>query len=116
MDEQNTTNQEFYQEKPPLPNHAGILAMGIISIVLCWCYGVIGLILGIIALSLAAKAEKEYKVNPTAYSASSYSNMKAGRICAIIGTVLSGLFLVYIIIYLLFIGTMMSAIPWQMYN
>ena len=38
-----------------LPNATAVLVLGILSIVTCCCYGVVGLILGIIALVLAKK-------------------------------------------------------------
>ena len=52
----NTTQQMPGETKmqQPLPNSGGILAMGIISIVLfCCCYGIISVALGIIALVLS---------------------------------------------------------------
>jgi len=114
MEEQtNQINQQNFN-KPDLKNHIAVLVLGIISIVMCWCYGIIGLVLGIISLALASKSEQLYKENPEAYSLSSYNNMKAGRICAIIGTSLSAVYVVFVIIYLLFIGTLMTSVPWQM--
>ncbi len=86
-----------------LPNAGGILAMGIISIALC-CTSIIGLALGIIALILGNKATKLYKDNPGAYTESSYKNVNAGRICAIIGLCLSGLYLIYTIFILSIYG------------
>lgn len=83
----------------PLPNSGGILAMGIISIVLfCCCYGIISVALGIIALILAAKANKVYKQNPEAFTISSYKNMKAGQVTAIIGLSLAGLMIIFLLI------------------
>jgi len=90
--------------------------MGILSIVFCWAWGVVGLILGIISLSLSGKASALYLQNTNMYSQSSYNNMKAGRICAIIGTILSALFLIYIIIVIAFFGAVMSNFPWDSYR
>jgi hypothetical protein len=105
----------FYQQ-PSLPNSSGILVMGILSIVFCWAYGVVGLILGIISLALSGKANTLHNQAPGYYSQSSFNNMKAGRVCAIIGTILSALFLVYIIIIIAFLGTFLSSLPWDSYR
>ena len=93
----------------PLPNATTVLVLGIMSIVACWCFGLVGLIMGIIALVMASK---EYNDNPGQYSESSYKNMQAGKICAIIGTCLSALSFIYFIVYLLIVGTVLSFIPW----
>ncbi|MFT5858831.1 MAG: hypothetical protein ACI865_000924 [Flavobacteriaceae bacterium] len=81
------------QGNKTLPSSGGILAMGIISIVLA---GLIGIILAIIALSLSGKAEREYQANPGEYREGSYKNMKAGRVCAIIGVSISVLALIFL--------------------
>lgn len=74
-----------------LPNATAVLVLGILSIVTCCCYGILGLILGIIALVLAKKDMALYQINPQSYS--NYSNLNIGRILAIIGIVLSVLYL-----------------------
>ncbi len=99
-----------------LPNSTAILVLGILAIVICWCYGLVGLILGIIALTLSNKAKALYLANPNMYTAGSYSNMKAGRTMAIIGLCLSGVYLIVIFIYLAFLGAAFTLIPWEMYN
>jgi hypothetical protein len=111
---QENVNQQFNQQfgQQPLPNATGVLVLGIISIVGCFCYGVIGLICGIIALVLSGKANTLYTANPTLYTEASYKNLKAGKICAIIGISLSAIFLIIIIIEIIFIGTMFSSMPW----
>ena len=106
--------------QPNLPNATGILVLGIISIALCWCgIGIIGLACGIIALVLSGKANRLYNENPSVYSMSSFKNMKAGRVCAIIGLGLSALtFLYYIILFIIY-GTALSAVasgmPWDQF-
>ncbi|SNZ00329.1 CCC motif membrane protein [Flagellimonas pacifica] len=82
-------------EQQKLPNATLILVFGIISIVTCCCYGIIGLIFGIIALVLANKATKLYMENPEMYT--DFKNVKTGKILAIIGVILNVLFLIYII-------------------
>jgi len=82
-------------EKRQLPNATLILVFGIISIVLCWCYGLIGIPLSIVALVLAGKATKTYAEDPEAYTG--FQNVKVGKILAIIGLVLNLIFLAYIV-------------------
>ncbi len=118
MDTPNTGQAEQVPQQPfvgtqPIPNSVAVLVLGILSIVFCWCYGVIGLILGIIALVLAGKAKGLYNANPEIYSLGSYKNLKAGRICGIIGISLSALYLIFIILYFLILGTAMLGMPWE---
>ena len=93
------------QFQTPLPYSTVVLVLGIISIALCCVYGIIGLVNGIVALVLAGKATALYKAEPELYSDASYSNLKAGRICAIVGTVLSSLIMLFFLAYIAFIGT-----------
>jgi hypothetical protein len=81
----------------PIPNATGVLVLGIVSIVLCWCGGIVGLIAGIIALVLHSKGVSTYNANPSSYTSGSLQNMNAGRICAIIGIILSFLYLIYMV-------------------
>lgn len=64
-----------------LPNATVIMVMGICSIVIC----ALGPILGAIALVLGQKAKAEFESKPGVYDPGSYSNVKTGRICGIIG-------------------------------
>ncbi|MDR0681015.1 MAG: hypothetical protein LBG15_04070 [Dysgonamonadaceae bacterium] len=104
-----TTNHETSFENDqtnfqiPVPNATAILVLGIISIVGCCCYGV-GVIFAIIALVLESNASKQYNEEPARYLQSSYKNMNAGKICAIIGLVLSILTVIYFIWAISFIG------------
>jgi hypothetical protein len=112
-------NQQFGQPQIPnggqvLPNSTAVLVLGIISIVGCFCYGLVGLVCGIIALVLASKGSALYRQNPGVYSEVSFKNMNAGKICAIIGLSLSAVYMVCIIIYLSIIGTAISMMPWDM--
>ena len=92
-----------------LPNATAVLVLGILSIVTCWLYGVVGLILGIIAIVLSKKDKEMYDTNPAAYEAS-YKNSKAGKICGIIGLCLSALFLLYFIVIIGFVASNASAL------
>jgi heme/copper-type cytochrome/quinol oxidase subunit 2 len=82
-------------EQQKLPNSTLILVLGILSIPTCCCYGIIGLILGIVAIVLANKATKLYAENPEAYSG--FQNVKTGKILAIIGIVLAVLYIIMMI-------------------
>lgn len=79
-------------EKQKLPNSSAVLIFGILSIPTCCCWGIVGLVLGILALVLASKDMKLYAANPELYDG--YSNINTGRILAIIGIVLSSLCLI----------------------
>lgn len=82
-------------EKQTLPNSTAVLILGILSIIGCCCYGLPGLILGIVAVVMAGKATKLYKESPESYTG--YGNVNAGRIMGIIGIILSLLMVAYII-------------------
>ena len=93
-----------------VPNNVGILVLGICSIFPgCVCYGVPGIVCGIIALVLSSKANKLIQANPGMYDDSSKQLVKAGRICAIIGLSLSILFFLFLIAYLIIVGTVITS-------
>jgi len=96
------------QSQQSLPNSTGVLVLGILSIIFCFCYGFIGIILGIIGLVLGNKAMKLYQNSPKTFTESSFKNVKAGRICAIIGLSLSSIYIVIIIIYAALIGAVIG--------
>lgn len=98
---ENQLNIEEMQR--PLPNGTAVLVLGILSIIGCFCYG-IGVILGPIALILARKDSKLYHSNPAGFILGSWKNLKAGRVCAIIGTILSVIFVVYLVFIISYIG------------
>jgi M penetrans paralogue family 26 len=80
-------------EKQKLPNATVVLILGIFSILTCCFWGFIGLILGIVALILAKKDMALYNENPEQYEG--YSNINTGRILAVIGIVLSSIYLIF---------------------
>lgn len=90
-----------FNQAPVLPNATTVLVLGIISIVGAFCYG-IGIILGIIGLVLANKDRKLIDANPDTFSQGSVSNLRAGRICSIIGIVVGAIFLIVIVLYLIY--------------
>jgi len=81
-----------------LPNATASLVLGILAIPACCFYGIFGLIFGIIAWILGAGDMKKYQLNPGLYTESSYKNAKAGKICGMIATILSALFIVMVIL------------------
>lgn len=85
-----------------LPNATAVLVLGIVSIVGCCCYGVVGVITGIIGLSLYKKDNALYQQNPDLYS--DYSNLSTGRILCIIGLILSALNLIANIVIISIFG------------
>lgn len=91
-------------QKNGLPNATAVLALGIISIIGCFCYGIVGLICGIIAIVLANKDLRLYNSDPYAYTPSSYSNIKTGRTCAIIGLSMSALYFIVVVICVVIFG------------
>lgn len=94
--------ESFEIEEKKLPNATPVLVLGIISILTCCCYGIPGIICGIIALVLFQKDQKEYNLNPKVYT--NYSSLNTGRILAIIGIVFSVAYLLLIILMVAFLG------------
>jgi ABC-type phosphate transport system permease subunit len=87
-------------QKQLLPNSTVVLVLGICSIVF-GCFFV-GLVLGIIGVSLSSKGRKMYKDNPEMYEG--YGILNAGWIMSVIGIVLSGLYTFYWIIAVAILG------------
>ena len=60
-----------------------------------------------------------YQANPSMYTESSLKNINAGKICAIIGIVISGLLMLIGLIWMLVagatFGTLLDKIPWENY-
>lgn len=116
MENSNTTNQTQRPQEgvlQPLPNSTAVLVLGIISIASVFCsYGLFGIVLGILGLVLSGNPLSLYSENPEAYTESSYKNLKAGRICSIIGLSLGGLFILLGILALIGIfGGLIALLP-----
>ncbi|MGH2648899.1 MAG: CCC motif membrane protein [Ginsengibacter sp.] len=86
--------------KQTLPNSTAVLVLGICSIVF-GCF-FIGLVLGIIGISMSGKGRKMYKENPELYEG--YGQLNAGYIMSIIGTALSGLYIIYWLVVVAILG------------
>ena len=93
-----------------LPNATATLVLGIFSIVGCICYGIFGLLFGIIALVISKSAWKQGKANPEAYS--NFGNLKIGRLLAKIGIVLSALFMIGIVVLIVAMGGIEGYMEW----
>ena len=92
-------------ERTMLPNSTASLVLGILSIItgIC-CYGVLGVILGSIAIVLGKGAQNTYKQQPEIYNG--IGNAQAGFITGIIGLVLS-------LLYIAFLFWLFSTIGWD---
>lgn len=90
-------------ENQKLPNATAVLILGIASIVTCCCYGILGIITGVVALVLAKKDTQLYLENPELYS--NYSNIKTGKVLAYIGIVLSVIYVLILIWFYVTFGT-----------
>jgi len=82
-------------ERSKLPNSTASLVLGILSIVTCLCYGIIGLPMGIIAIVLGKKSINLYNKDPEVYDG--VGNAKAGLVTGVIGTILNLIYLGFII-------------------
>jgi len=98
------TNAGYVGAQKSIPNANAVLVLGIISIVGCFLYGLPGLVCGIIALAMFKKVKATYLSNKPMYE-TSFKNANAGYICAIIGTILSGLYFLFFIIILIAAAT-----------
>lgn len=104
----------FEENKQILPNSTAVLVLGIVSIVGVLCsQGIFGIVLGIIGLVLSGSPMKMLKENPEAYTEASVKNLKAGRICSIIGVSIGGavFLLVIILILLVSAGGFLALLP-----
>ena len=83
------------------------MVCGILSIVVCWCYGVIGLILGIVALIMTNLYKKS--------GARTGDGMaKAGFVCGIIGSSLSAIYLILVVAGCVW-GRTVNSLYWYKY-
>jgi len=99
---------EAPNQKVMLPNATAVLVLGICSIVFSCVF--VGLVCGIIGLVLSGKGRKMYKENPALYDG--WGQLNAGYIMSIIGLAISGLYVIYWIIWVAILGTT----TWGMWN
>lgn len=102
------------QPRQNLPNANMVLILGIASILLCWWHFIsfVGIVLAIVALIMANKETRLYYQYPGVYSESSLNNVKTGRICALIGLIIS--LIIFAFVILLAIGLIASLPFWGM--
>lgn len=79
--------------KEKLPHSTASLVLGICSIVLCCCYGLPSVILGIIGFIQGNKAITIHNESPDQFDG--VGNAKAGKIMAIIGAVFGIIMLLF---------------------
>lgn len=95
-----------------LPEANAVLVLGILSLVAAFFYGIFGLVLSIIALALATKPMRLYRTDPQRFSKSSYNNLNAGRICAIVGLTIS---LIIILVVVVVVGVLVGSMAMDSY-
>ncbi|MEI6172625.1 MAG: CCC motif membrane protein [Bacteroidota bacterium] len=97
-----------------LPNSNMVLILGILSILLCWWHfiSIAGIVLGIISIVMARRENALYAADPSRYTTSSLNNVKTGRICAIIGLVIS--IIVFLFVMLMIVGVLVTLPFWGM--
>lgn len=89
-----------YQET--LPNANLALALSIISLLTCCCFGVLGFVLALIALVLSNKDLRQYQSDPTRYAPNSYSNLSSAHVLSIISLVLNSAMLLLMVLKMIF--------------
>jgi magnesium-transporting ATPase (P-type) len=109
MEGQQADNNRSHQEsdynnafQENLPNSRTVLVLGILSIIFSsWYFSIAGIVLSILALVLANRDLSLYYTNKSQYTLSSFNNLKAGRVCAIIGLAVAILFFIFFILILI---------------
>ncbi len=83
-----------YGQRENLPKSQGVLILGILSLVFI---GLVGMVLAIIALSQAKEPMELIRQYPGRYNGE--SNVKIGRVLAIISLSLFGLLILFLILF-----------------
>ena len=101
--------------KRNLPEASTVLVLGILSLIFTFSCGIIGLILGIIAVAMASSQRKMYINAPGEYTESSYNNVNSGRVCGIISICIAAIvtvFAVLIVCGVVVLGISASTFGW----
>tara|TARA_Y100001954_G_scaffold213559_1_gene242300 strand:- start:169 stop:537 length:369 start_codon:yes stop_codon:yes gene_type:complete len=110
MDTENTNEKNnietFNNGIENIPFSTSVLVLGICSIVTCGCYGLPGLVCGIIAIIQSKRGLTAYEENPSLYKQGSLKNLKAGKTCATIGVILSSIYFLIVLGYVITVGTL----------
>ena len=88
-------------EQQKLPNATMIIVLGIMGY-LCCCFAGLGAIPSAIAFFMARKSEKIYAENPEAYD--NMSQIKTGKIVALIALIINALFILRLIYVISTVG------------
>jgi len=94
-------NTPYEPLKPLAPYSSGAMTLGILSIIFAVLIPPAGLVLGLIALSHARKADHEMLHTPHEWHTDSSSKAQTGKITGIIGLCLSAIMLLITIFYIL---------------
>ncbi len=78
------------------PGSVAAMVCGIIGVTTGWCFGVPGVVLGIVALTMARKARTACSLSPGKYSGQGMAT--AGYVLGIISTILGVLWMIYYIV------------------
>jgi hypothetical protein len=79
--------------KKKLPNANTILILSVLSVITCCLYGIVGIVLAVVAIQKAKKEEQLYWENPEQYV--SLGTVSAARVIAVIGLILSTIYLIF---------------------
>jgi hypothetical protein len=101
------------QEQQMLPKSLAVMIIGIASIPFSFVYGIPGLVLAIIALILAGSGGRALEANPALYTPGSISMRRAGKICGVIGLILS---IIMTIVWAIIIFLIAGAATYGHYN
>lgn len=88
-------------EQQKLPNATLALVLSIVSLPLCFCYG-LGLILAIVSLILGKKAMNKFNADPELYTGKGQA--QAGFIISIVSIVLNLVYLGFVIYIISVVG------------
>ena len=101
--------------KRSLPEASTVLVLGILSLIFTFSCGIVGLILGIIAVAMASSQRKIYMNAPGEYTESSYNNVNSGRVCGIISICIAAIiiaFAILIVCGVVILGISASTFGW----
>jgi ABC-type Fe3+ transport system permease subunit len=97
MQNETTNPENLNRQNEPVPNSTAVLILSILAVVTCLCYGILGIILAVIALFLYKKGHEAYSLNPGRYSPRSYSSLTTGRAIAIVALIISVLYTIFLL-------------------
>jgi len=98
------SDRDFSQVKrlPVLPKSVASLVVGVLSCEMGWAYGIPGIILGAIGLSMANQAQRAAATYPNAYRG--YKLAESGCIWSMVGLVQGIILTVAYVVFFIFIA------------